>query len=155
MKRRLFKMMVATCAVAMFVACDDSASSSSQPNVDAELSSSSIQLLESSSSAQLPESSSDNTAPAKDPCAKYKVVAPGWIEDIGGGDYLVIDQATAESGKGIVYDADGNVTSYYFYQEEVKGLTVGHVYELIGGKKDIWIDMNMAVKRFCEANTNP
>ena len=144
MKRKLFKTMVAASAVAMICACGDDANNSSQPNNGTDLS---------SDSAQSPNSSGGNTAPVNSPCAKYKVVAPGWIEDIGGGDYLVIDKATAESGKGSVYDATGNVAPYYFYQDEKNGLVVGHVYEIINGEKDIWIDMNMAVKLFCEANT--
>ena len=144
MKRKLFKSMLAAGAVAMICACGDDTSNSSQPSPG-----NGTDL--SSNSAQTPGDSNKNNA--NDPCAKYKVVAPGWIEDIGGGDYLVIDQATSGTDRGIVYDSDGKVSSYYYYEEEKNGFKIGHVYEIINGEKDIWIDMNMAVKQFCQANT--
>ena len=142
MKRKLFKLMLAAGAVAMVCACGDDASNAPQPNNGTDLSSNSV-----------PSSDGSNNGAVDSRCAKYKVVAPGWIEDLGKGDYLVIDEATSGTGRGTVYDSAGNVAPYYFYEEEENGLNVGHVYELINGEIDIWIDMNMAVKLFCQANT--
>lgn len=148
MKHKLFKTMVAASSVAMICACGDDSGNSSEPGNGTEIS---------SNSAQAPGGNNGEPGnnPVNDPCAKYKVIAAGWIEDIGNGEYLVIDQATAGTGRGTVYDANGEIAPYYFYQEDVEGHTVGHVYELINGEPDIWIDMNMAVKQFCQANTAP
>ena len=140
MKHKLFKTMIAISSIAMICACGDDSGNTSEPNNGGtDLSSSSAQQ-------------NDNGGIiVKDPCAKYKVVSPGWVEDLGNGDYLVIDQASTESGRGIVYDTAGKVTSYYFTLEVVDQVLIGHVYDNEG----IWIDMNMSVKPFCQANTTP
>ena len=140
MKHKLFKTMIAISSIAMICACGDDSGNTSEPNNGGtDLSSSSAQQNDNGGTI------------AEDPCAKYKVVTPGWVEDLGNGDYLVIDQASTESGRGIVYDTAGKVTSYYFTLEVIDQVLVGHVYDSEG----IWIDMNMSVKPFCQANTTP
>ena len=98
MKQSIFKTMIAASTVAMICACGDDSGNSSEPGNGTEIS---------SNSAQAPGGNNGEPGnnPVNDPCAKYKVIAAGWIEDIGNGEYLVIDQATAGTGRGTVYDA--------------------------------------------------
>ena len=67
MKNRLFKVMLATGAVAMICACgDDSGSGNDTPATN----------------------SADSGLPVTNPCAGYTVFHAGWIVELAPGDYL-------------------------------------------------------------------
>ena len=127
MKNRLFKVMLATGAVAMICACgDDSGSGNDTPATN----------------------SADSGLPVTNPCAGYTVFHAGWIVELAPGDYWVIDKETSTSGQGVVYDKTGNVVPGNFFALDETG--VGHIFDAEG----IFLDLNMAVQTFCEANAS-
>jgi len=127
MKNRLFKVMLATGAVAMICACgDDSGSGNDTPTPN----------------------SADSGLPVTNPCAGYTVFHAGWIVELAPGDYWVVDKETSTSGQGVVYDKTGNVVPGNFFALDEAG--VGHIFDAEG----IFLDLNMAVQTFCEANAS-
>ena len=127
MKNRLFKIMLATGAVAMICACgDDSGSGNDTPATN----------------------SADSGLPVTNPCAGYTVFHAGWIVELAPGDYWVIDKATSSTGAGLVYDRTGNLVDNTFFILNENG--IGHIFNAEGS----FLDLNMAVQTFCEANAS-
>ena len=127
MKNRLFKVMLATGAVAMICACgDDSGSGNDTPATN----------------------SADSGLPVTNPCAGYTVFHAGWIVELAPGDYWVVDKATSSTGAGLVYDKTGNLVDNTFFILDENG--IGHIFNAEGS----FLDLNMAVQTFCEANAS-
>ena len=79
-------------------------------------------------------------------CAGYTVFHAGWILELAPGEYWVIDKETATSGQGVIYDKTGNVVAGNFFTVDEAG--IGHIFDAEGP----FVDVNMAVQTFCEAN---